>query len=80
MIRKLVDMSVERTPKQWQTLLDTVKRNDDNILSLVEQSYYIEQIEYKIGIRSKKIEVLKDIEASQADYSDMVWEQTTNKR
>ena len=72
MIRKLVDMSVERTPKQWQTLLDTVKRNDDNILSLVEQSYYIEQIEYKIGIRSKKIEVLKDIEASQADYSDMV--------
>ena len=80
MIRKLVDMSVERTPKQWQTLLDTVKRNDDNILSLVEQSYYIKQIEYKIGIRSKKIEVLKDIEASQADYSDMVWEQTTNKR
>ena len=80
MIRKLVDMSVERTPKQWQTLLDTVKRNDDNILSLVEQSYYIEQIEYKIGIRSKKIEVLKDIEVSQADYSDMVWERTTNKR
>lgn len=72
MIRKLVDMSVERTPKQWQTLLDTVKRNDDYVLTLVEQSYYIEQIEYKIGIRSKKIEVLKDIEASQADYSDMV--------
>ena len=77
MIRKLVDMSVERTPKQWQTLLDTVKRNDDNALTLVEQSYYIEQIEYKLGIRNKKIEVLKDIEASQADYSDIVWEQKT---
>jgi len=72
MIRKLVDMSVERTLKQWSTLLDTVKRNDDNVLNAIEQSYYIEQIEYKLGIRSKKIEVLKDIEASQPDYSDIV--------
>lgn len=72
MIRKLVDMSVERTSKQWNTLLDTVKRNDDNVLNATEQSYYIEQIEYKLGIRSKKIEVLKDIENSQPDYSDIV--------
>lgn len=72
MIRKLVDMSVERTPKQWSTLLDTIKRNDDNVLNATEQSYYIEQIEYKLGIRSKKIEVLRDIEASQPDYSDIV--------
>lgn len=67
-----IDMTYERTPKQWSTLLDTIKRNDDDVLNPTEQSYYIEQIEYKLGIRSKKIEVLKDIEASQPDYSDIV--------
>lgn len=67
-----IDMTYERTPKQWSTLLDAIKRNDDNVLNQIEQSYYIEQIEYKLGIRSKKIEVLKDIEASQPDYSDIV--------
>ena len=25
-----VDLNTERTPQQWQVLLDTVKRNDDN--------------------------------------------------
>ena len=67
-----IDMTYERTPKQQSTLLDTIKRNDDDVLNPTEQSYYIEQIEYKLGIRSKKIEVLKDIEASQPDYSDIV--------
>lgn len=67
-----IDMTYKRTPKQWSTLLDTIKRNDDDVLNPTEQSYYIEQIEYKLGIRSKKIEVLKDIEASQPDYSDIV--------
>lgn len=67
-----LDLNTERTPKQWSLLLDTIKRNDDNVLNAIEQSYYIEQIEYKLGIRSKKIEVLKDIEASQPDYSDIV--------
>ena len=41
-----VDMTLERTPQQWSILLDTVKRNDDNILTKIEQSYYIEQIEF----------------------------------
>jgi hypothetical protein len=66
-----VDMSLERTPKQWSNLLDTIKRNDDNILNKQEQSYYIENIEYKLGIRNKNIEVMKDIIESQPDYSDI---------
>ena len=65
-------MTYERTPKQWSTLLDTIKRNDDDVLNPTEQSYYIEQIEYKLGIRSKKIEVLKDIEAGMADLDDVM--------
>lgn len=41
-----VDLNTERTQKQWNTLLDTIKRNDDYVLNPIEQSYYIEQIEY----------------------------------
>lgn len=67
-----IDMTLERTTQQWQTLLDTVKRNDDNILTKLEQSYYIEQIEFKLGIRNKNIEVMKDILESMPDYSDIV--------
>lgn len=67
-----VDLQTERTPQQWQVLLDTVKRNDDNVLTKVEQSYYIEQIEFKLGIRNKNIEVMKDILESMPDYSDIV--------
>ena len=48
-----VDLNTERTTQQWQVLLATVKRNDDNILTKIEQSYYIEQIEFKLGIRNK---------------------------
>ena len=67
-----IDLQTERTPQQWSVLLDTVKRNDDGVLTKVEQSYYIEQIEFKLGIRSKNIEVLKMIEESAPDYSDIV--------
>lgn len=66
-----IDLQIERTPQQWQVLLDTVKRNDDNILTKVEQSYYIEQIEFKLGIRNKHLEVLKEIEAGMADVDDL---------
>ena len=66
-----VDLNTERTIQQWQVLLDTVKRNDDNILTKVEQSYYIEQIEFKLGIRNKHLEVLKEIEAGMADIDDL---------
>lgn len=67
-----VDLKTERSPKQWSVLLDTVKRNDDGVLTKVEQSYYIEQIEFKLGIRNKNIEVMKDILESMPDYSDIV--------
>ena len=42
-----VDLQTERSTQQWQVLLDTVKRNDDSVLTKIEQSYYIEQIEFK---------------------------------
>lgn len=66
-----IDLKTERTTYQWQVLLDTVKRNDDNILTKIEQSYYIEQIEFKLGIRNKHLEVLKEIEAGMADIDDL---------
>lgn len=62
-----VDMTLERTPRQWNILLDTIKRNDSNVLTKDEQSYYIEAIEIKLGIRNRKVEVLKMIEESKAD-------------
>ena len=66
-----VDLKTERTPQQWSILLDTVKRNDDSVLTKIEQSYYIEQIEFKLGIRNKHLEVLKEIEAGMADVDDL---------
>ena len=66
-----IDLNTERTTQQWSILLDTVKRNDDSVLTKVEQSYYIEQIEFKLGIRNKHLEVLKEIEAGMADIDDL---------
>ena len=66
-----VDLKTERTTQQWSILLDTVKRNDDSVLTKIEQSYYIEQIEFKLGIRNKHLEVLKEIEAGMADIDDL---------
>lgn len=62
-----VDMSIERSPRQWNILLDTIKRNDEGILTKEEQNYYIETIEFKLGLRSRNMEVLKMIEESKAD-------------
>jgi len=67
-----IDMTLERSKEQWQVLLDTIKRNDDGVLAKIEQSYYIEQIEFKLGIRNKHLEVLKDIEAGMADIDDVM--------
>ena len=66
-----IDLNTERTTQQWSVLLDTVKRNDDSVLTKIEQSYYIEQIEFKLGIRNKHLEVLKEIEAGMADVDDL---------
>lgn len=67
-----VDMTLERSPKQWSDLLHAVKVNDNNVLNKKEQSYYVEQIEFKLGIRNKHLEVLKDIEAGMADIDDVM--------
>lgn len=66
-----IDLKTERTLQQWSVLLDTVKRNDDSVLTKVEQSYYIEQIGFKLGIRNKHLEVLREIEAGMADIDDL---------
>lgn len=67
-----IDITQERTPKQWSVLLDTVKRNDDGVLTKVEQQFYVNEISYKLGIKNKNIEILKDILESMPDYSDIV--------
>lgn len=66
-----VDLNRERSKEQWVKLLDAVKVNNDNYLSFEEQAYYITEIEYKLGVRNKRAEVLKDIEDGQPDYSDI---------
>ena len=67
-----VDMTLERSPKQWSDLLHAVKVNDNNVLNKEEQNYYVSEIEFKLGIRNKNIEILKMIEESAPDYSDIV--------
>ena len=66
-----VDLKTERTPQQWSILLDTVKRNDDSVLTKVEQQFYVNEISYKLGIKNKNIEILKDIQDGMPDYSDI---------
>ena len=66
-----VDMTLERSAKQWSDLLHAVKVNNDNVLNKTEQSYYVEQIEFKLGIRNKHLEVMRDIEAGMADIDDL---------
>lgn len=67
-----VDMTLDRTPKQWSDLLHAVKVNNDNILNKEEQKHYVSEIEFKLGIRNKNIEVMKDILESMPDYSDII--------
>ena len=67
-----VDMTLERSPKQWSDLLHAVKVNDNSVLNKEEQNYYVSEIEFKLGIRNKNIEILKDIEAGMADIDDVM--------
>ncbi|WP_420472506.1 hypothetical protein [Brevundimonas sp. FT23042] len=67
-----IDMQKERTKQQWLKLLDSVKRNDYEILSRDEQNFYVKEIEYKInGKKFSRNEVLSEIEAGAADISDI---------
>ena len=68
-----VDLSKERTKEEWSNLLNAVMRDDNNLLSVDEKAYYIDEINYKMtGARHSKVEILKDIEASMPDYSDII--------
>jgi hypothetical protein len=68
-----VDLSKERTKEEWSNLLNAVMRDDNNLLSVDEKAYYIDEINYKItGSRHSKIEILKDIEAGMADIDDVM--------
>lgn len=67
-----IDMRKERTKAEWNKLLDSVKINNDDVLTKKEQSYYVDEINYKInGQRHSKIEILKSIEESAADIDDI---------
>ena len=58
-----------RTPEQLLKLLDSVKVSD---LPISEKARLIEDIEIKIsGRKYTNEQVLRDIEDSQADYSDI---------
>ena len=58
-----------RTPEQLLKLLDSVKVSD---LPINEKARLIEDIEIKIsGQKYTNEQVLRDIEDSQADYSDI---------
>ena len=68
-----VDLSKERTKEEWNNLLNAVMRDDNNLLSVDEKAYYIDEINYKMtGARHSKVEILKDIEASMPDYGDII--------
>ena len=58
-----------KTPLELKKLLDSVKVSD---LSVAEKGKLIEEIEYRLtGRRYTDSQVLKDIEESQPDYSDI---------
>ena len=65
----MIDLNKKRTVQELRTLLDNVKVSD---LTAKEKAKLIDEIEFKItGRRYTDIEILKDIEESQADISDI---------
>lgn len=65
----MLDLNKKRTPLQWKSLLDNVKVSD---LTANEKAKLIDEIEFKItGRRFTDVEILKDIEESAADISDI---------
>ena len=65
----MIDLNKKRTPLQWKALLDNVKVSD---LTANEKAKLINEIDFKInGRRFTDVEILKDIEESQADISDI---------
>lgn len=65
----MIDLNKKRTLEELRTLLDSVKVSD---LTANEKAKLIDEIEFKItGRRFTDVEILKDIEESQADISDI---------
>lgn len=65
----MLDLNKKRTPIEWKSLLDNVKVSD---LTANEKAKLIDEIEFRItGRRHTDVEILKDIEESQADISDI---------
>ena len=65
----MLDLNKKRTPEQLKSLLDSIKVSD---LPASEKARLIDEIQYKIdGRKNQNGEVLKDIEASMPDYSDI---------
>ena len=65
----MLDLNKKRTVQELRTLLDNVKVSD---LTANEKAKLIDEIEFKItGRRFTDVEILKDIEESQADISDI---------
>lgn len=65
----MIDLNKKRTVQELKTLLDNVKVSD---LTANEKAKLIDEIEFKItGRRFTDVEILKDIEESQADISDI---------
>lgn len=65
----MLDLNKKRTPIQWKSLLDSAKVSD---LPVEEKAKLVDEIEFRIsGRRHTDLEILKDIEASAADISDI---------
>ena len=65
----MIYLNKKRTVQELKTLLDNVKVSD---LTANEKAKLIDEIEFKIsGRRFTDVEILKNIEESQADISDI---------
>ena len=72
----MIDLS-NKTPLELKKLLDSVKVSD---LPVTEKGKLIEEIEYRLtGRRYTDSQVLKDIEDSQPDVSDIDYRSTELK-
>ena len=65
----MLDLNKKRTVQELKSLLDSIKVSD---LPTSEKARLIDEIQYKIdGRKYQNGEVLKEIEASMPDYSDI---------
>lgn len=69
----MIDLNKKRTPKELKALKQSVIDNFNNTLTIKQQALYLDEIEYKLtGRRYSDKDVLRQIEESRADISDMI--------